>query len=133
MHGVLSARPPTNKDDVVMATTASDSPQFSTLNARFAPREFVGSALTIVTCIGFSLTIASIEMVSVLAGSVPTEFLPLFEPNHPVFRATEPIAQGVAVLDPAAYSYFRYQVHRALENALSVYNETAADFPCAVP
>jgi len=44
-----------------------DSPQFSTLNALTAPRELVGSGLTIVTSIGFGVTIASIELISQLA------------------------------------------------------------------
>ena len=65
-------------------TVAGDSPQFSTLNARFAPRESVGSALTIVTCIGFSLTIASIELVSALAQTIPTPYLPLLFVPGPI-------------------------------------------------
>ncbi len=44
-----------------------DSPQFSTLVARTAPAEYVGSALTIVNCIGFSVTIASIELLNLAA------------------------------------------------------------------
>ena len=38
------------------------------------------------------------------------------------------MAQGTAVLGGAAYSYFRYQQHRAQENALQVYQEIAEDF-----
>ncbi len=40
----------------------ADSPQFSSLNTQFAPRAYVGSALTIVNCIGFFITIITIEL-----------------------------------------------------------------------
>ena len=49
-------------------TVAGDSPQYSTLNAKTAPQDYVGSALTIVTSIGFSITIISIQLESVLIG-----------------------------------------------------------------
>lgn len=42
-------------------TVVGDSPQFSTLTALNAPREAVGSVLTFVNCIGFAITIVSIE------------------------------------------------------------------------
>jgi predicted MFS family arabinose efflux permease len=45
------------------ASVVADSPQFSTLVAQSAPKENTGTALTIVNCLGFSITIASIEVV----------------------------------------------------------------------
>lgn len=56
------------------------------------------------------------------------QFLPAYEAKHPVFRATQPLAQGVAVLEGAVYSYFRYQLHRAIGNALEVYAEAGREF-----
>ena len=56
------------------------------------------------------------------------QFLSPFESNHPTFRASHPMAQGVAVLDGATYSYFRYQMHLAVENALQVHAEVARDY-----
>ncbi|SHI98095.1 MFS transporter [Pseudozobellia thermophila] len=48
-----------------MAVTA-DSPQFSNLIAASVPPELKGTALTLVNCIGFAISILSIETVSVL-------------------------------------------------------------------
>lgn len=42
----------------------ADSPQFSTLVAQTAPQENKGTALTIVTCIGFGITIVSLQLIS---------------------------------------------------------------------
>ncbi len=52
-----------------------DSPQFSALNATYAPRESVGAALTIGNCIGFAVTIASIQLLNALSDSMPVEYL----------------------------------------------------------
>jgi MFS family permease len=51
-----------------------DSPQFSAMNAAYAPREYVGSALTIVNCIGFSITVVSVQATGWLATRLPLEW-----------------------------------------------------------
>jgi MFS family permease len=52
-------------------TVAGDSPQFSTLTAMNAPRDGVGSVLTLTNSIGFGISIASIQLFVWLAQSVP--------------------------------------------------------------
>ena len=61
-----------------------DSPQFSALNAANAPRESVGSALTIANCIGFAITIGSIQLLNAAAGTLPVEYLFLLLAPGPV-------------------------------------------------
>ena len=43
-------------------TVAGDSPQFSALTARNAPAPVVGSVLTFTNCLGFAISVASIEL-----------------------------------------------------------------------
>ncbi|MCJ7581070.1 MAG: MFS transporter [Candidatus Aminicenantes bacterium] len=47
-------------------TVVGDSPQYSTLITRTVPKELIGTALTITNCIGFSITIVSIQLVKFL-------------------------------------------------------------------
>ena len=61
-----------------------DSPQFSALNAASAPRELVGSALTIANCIGFSITIFSIELLNLSASRLDARWLYLLLTPGPV-------------------------------------------------
>ena len=44
------------------ATVAGDSPQFSTLTAQNAPPSAVGSVLTFTNCIGFAISVVSIQL-----------------------------------------------------------------------
>lgn len=46
------------------AMVIADSPQFSTLVAQTAIPQYKGTALTIVTCIGFAITIASVQVIN---------------------------------------------------------------------
>jgi hypothetical protein len=61
-----------------------DSPQFSALNAANAPRESVGTALTIGNCIGFAITIGSIQLLNALSGRIAVEYLFLLLAPGPV-------------------------------------------------
>jgi predicted MFS family arabinose efflux permease len=61
-----------------------DSPQFSALNAANAPRALVGSALTIANCIGFAITIFSIELLNAAAAALSVQYLFLLLVPGPV-------------------------------------------------
>lgn len=52
-------------------TVAGDSPQFSALTAANAPRDAVGSVLTLTNSIGFAISAVSIELFVRLAQTVP--------------------------------------------------------------
>jgi hypothetical protein len=51
------------------------SPQFSALNAHYAPADQVGSALTIAHRIGFGISIVSIQLLNTVAGTIPAHYL----------------------------------------------------------
>jgi MFS family permease len=56
-------------------TVVGDSPQFSTLTAVNAPRSAVGSVLTFVNCIGFALTVVTIQLFTWLAQQMPANLV----------------------------------------------------------
>ncbi|PTQ92964.1 nitrate/nitrite transporter NarK [Mucilaginibacter yixingensis] len=57
------------------ASVIADSPLFSTLVAGNAPAESKGTALTIVNCIGFGITIISIQFLSAIHTSGNTRYI----------------------------------------------------------
>ncbi len=53
----------------------ADSPLFSTLVAQSAAPESRGTSLTIVNCIGFSITIVSIQFINMLADHIDVQYI----------------------------------------------------------
>ncbi len=53
----------------------ADSPLFSTLVAQNAPEESRGTSLTIVNCIGFSITIVSIQLLNVASAYISAHYI----------------------------------------------------------
>jgi predicted MFS family arabinose efflux permease len=79
-----------------MAVVA-DSPQFSTLVAQNADDEYKGTALTIVNCIGFAITIVSIEVFHLFMDIISPAYIYLILASGPllgliaIYRLKEPI------------------------------------------
>ncbi|MFC3880969.1 MFS transporter [Algoriphagus namhaensis] len=63
----------------------ADSPQFSTLVAQSVPAEFKGTALTLVNCAGFALTIFSIALADFLLGKLEIQEILALLAIGPVF------------------------------------------------
>jgi MFS family permease len=64
---------------------AGDSPQFSALVAKHAPVQFRGSAITLVICIGFAVTIVSIQLLNYLQEFISYQYLFLILVPGPLF------------------------------------------------
>lgn len=67
-----------------MAVTA-DSPQFSSMVASTVSSEMKGTALVLVNCIGFAISIFSIELLSYLTTVIPAYFVFLVLALGPIF------------------------------------------------
>ncbi|MFZ6011247.1 MAG: MFS transporter [Bacteroidota bacterium] len=65
-------------------TVAADSPQFSALVAQHAPAQVKGSAITLIVCIGFTITIASVQLLNHLQYSFPGKYLLLLLAPGPI-------------------------------------------------
>ena len=56
----------------------ADSPLFSTLVAQNSSETSRGTSLTIVNCIGFSITIISIQVINILSGEINPQYIYMF-------------------------------------------------------
>ncbi len=76
-------------------SVVGDSPQFSTLNAKTVDPQFIGTGLTIVTSIGFLITIGSIELLNYFKEIFPVEYIFLILLPGPImgFFATRPLSR----------------------------------------
>jgi pyruvate ferredoxin oxidoreductase alpha subunit len=81
----------------------------------------------IVNMDGFYLSFTR-EPVELPDADAVRDFVGVFEPGNIKFRASAPVSQAVAVLGGTPYSYFRYEMHLAALNGLTVYNELAGEF-----
>jgi MFS family permease len=63
----------------------ADSPLFSSLVAKNAPEESRGTSLTIVNCIGFSITILSIQFINALSGIIQVRYVYMLLAIGPIF------------------------------------------------
>jgi hypothetical protein len=63
----------------------ADSPLFTTLVAQNTPEKNRGTALTVVNCVGFAITIISIQGLSSLYQNTNTLFIYWFLAMGPVF------------------------------------------------
>jgi MFS family permease len=64
---------------------AADSPLFSTLVAQNASEESRGTSLTIVNCIGFFITIVSIQLIKILSATIPATYIYMLLAIGPAF------------------------------------------------
>ena len=81
----------------------------------------------IVNLDGFYLSFTR-EPVEIPEHQAVRDYVGTYDPENTLFRASSPSSQGVAVLGGGPYSYFRYELHLAARNALSVYDEIAGEF-----
>jgi len=81
----------------------------------------------IVNLDGFYLSFTR-EPVDLADAARAGEFVGEYDPENLQFRGNSPLSQAIAVLGGGPYSYFRYEAHLAVQQALLVYDEIADEF-----
>ena len=81
----------------------------------------------IVNLDGFYLSYTR-EPVDIPTPEQVAEFLPPYAPTEGYLSASNPMSIASAVLDGRAYSYFKYQMHLASLNALTIHTQMSGDF-----
>ena len=81
----------------------------------------------IVNLDGFYLSFTR-EPVDLANASKAQAFVGEYDPENLQFRGNSPLSQAMAVLGGGPYSYFRYEAHLAVQQALSVYEEISDEF-----
>ena len=76
---------------------------------------------------GFYLSFTR-EPVDLAEAAKAQAFVGEYDPENLQFRGNSPLSQAMAVLGGGPYSYFRYETHLAVRQALSVYEEIADEF-----
>jgi MFS family permease len=79
----------------------ADSPMFSTLVAQHAPIASRGSTLTMVNCIGFSITIVSIQLLSACTTTIDPRYIYMLLGVGPALGLLGLYRYGSAKVDPA--------------------------------
>lgn len=74
----------------------ADSPLFSTLMAQSAPNALKGTALTIANCIGFSVTIISIQFIGLLIDEINPSFVFVFLAIGPIIGLISLTRRGLS-------------------------------------
>lgn len=81
----------------------------------------------IVNLDGFYLSFTR-EPVEIPDAETAEQFVGNYDAEENQLRASTPTSQAVAVLGGTPYSYFRYELHLAAQQALVVYDEIAEEF-----
>jgi pyruvate ferredoxin oxidoreductase alpha subunit len=110
----------------IHAETCQEALDSVVMAYRIAEDESIGLP-AIVNIDGFYLSYSR-EVVDVPDQQDVDNFLPSYAPFLGYLGAQNPMSISPVVLDGRAYSYFRYQMHLASINALSLHEQVAKDF-----